>query len=274
MSDPRLFQIAFLACFLALGFLKLEFRVELAQIALTFASGLATQRFFMKRLSLKQDYLSAVVTCFGLSLLLRSDTLWVHPLCAAVGIGGKFLLRLRGKHLFNPANLGVVFGLLATGRAWVSPAQWGHESLVAAWVLLLGTAVVWRARRSDVSLAFLAAFLGLCLLRVCWLGQRWAALGHRLDDGALLLFTFFMISDPRTIPDSRAGRFLLAALVALASFIWQFYFYRLNGLFYALFLLTPATAVIDRLWPGEKHHWKPENDHEKLAPRGAVAAAA
>jgi Na+-transporting NADH:ubiquinone oxidoreductase subunit NqrB len=232
---------------------------------------LATQAYFLRRLRLMDGYLSALVTCLGLCLLVRSDTLWVHPLAAAVGLGGKFLLRARGKHLFNPANLGVVFVLLATGRAWISPAQWGHEAMIAAWVLLIGTTVVWRARRSDVSVAFLAFFLGLCALRVFWLGQRWAVLEHRLDDGSLLIFTFFMISDPRTIPDSRRGRIALAGLVALFAFVWQFGFYRLNGLFYALFLLTPTTVLWDRLWPAAKYEWTPEKSNEdQMASRRAA----
>lgn len=264
--DPRLFQIAFLVSFLALGLFKLEFKLEAAQAALTFAAGLAVQGLFLRRLKLKPDYRSALVTCLGLCLLLRSDTLWAHPAAAAIGLGGKFLLRARGKHLFNPANLGVV-ALLACGRAWISPAQWGHEAIMAGWVLLLGAAVVSKARRSDVSLAFLASFLGLCALRIVWLGQRWAVLEHRLDDGSLLLFTFFMISDPRTLPDSRRGRIAVAFLVALLSFVWQFGLYRYNGVFYALFVLTPTTALWDRLWPGEKHSWEVRNEGHAAARR-------
>jgi Na+-transporting NADH:ubiquinone oxidoreductase subunit NqrB len=269
--DPRSFQIAFLGSFLLFGLYRLEFRLEGAQVALTFASGLAVQAFFLRRLRLKDGFLSALVTCLGLCLLVRSDTLWIHPAAAAVGIGGKFLLRFRGKHLFNPANLGVVFAL-AAGHAWVSPAQWGHETMVAAWVLLLGATVVARARRSDVSVAFLGSFLGFCALRVLWLGQRWQVLGHRLDDGSLLLFTFFMISDPRTIPDSRRGRAALAFLVALLAFGWQFGLYRYNGLFYALFVLTPTTALWDRMWPGDAYDWNPEKRHEDLASAAPLPA--
>lgn len=267
MRDPRVFQIAFCSSFLALGLFGLEFRLEPAQAFLCMSSALLTQAFFLKALKLSEPgYLSAVVTGLGLSLLVRTDTYWVHPLAAFVGIAGKFTLRVNGKHLFNPANLGVVFALLVTGRAWVSPAQWGHELSAAGWVIALGAAIALRARTADVSLAFLTAYLGLFSLRVLWLGQRWAVLGHRLDDASLILFTFFMISDPRTIPDSRRGRVALAVLAAAGAFLWQFGLYRQNGLFYALFLLTPTTAFWDRLWPAAPHRWVPGAAREKDAP--------
>lgn len=270
MRDPRVFQILFLSSFLALGLLGLEFRLDPLQAFLCLSSALLTQAFFLRALKLTEPgFLSAAVTGLGLSLLVRTDTLWVHPLAAFVAIAGKFTLRARGKHLFNPANLGVVFALLVTGRAWVSPAQWGHGLSSAGWVVLLGAVIALRARTADVSLAFLASFLGLCALRILWLGQRWAVLGHRLDDASLLLFTFFMISDPRTLPDSRRGRAAVAVLTALAAFAWQFGLYRQNGLFYALFLLTPTTALWDRLWPGTPHRWVPGANDEKDLPAAA-----
>lgn len=270
MRDPRVFQIAFLSSFLALGLLGLEFRLDPLQAFLCVSSALLTQGFFLRALKLTETgFMSAAVTGLGLSLLVRTDTYWVHPLAAFVGITGKFTLRLRGKHLFNPANLGVVFALLVTGHAWVSPAQWGHELSSVGWVILLGAAIAFRARTADVSLAFLACFLGLCALRILWLGQRWAVLGHRLDDASLILFAFFMISDPRTIPDSRRGRVAVAALTALAAFAWQFGFYRTNGLFFALFVITPTTALWDRLWPGAPHRWVPGESDEKDAPVAA-----
>lgn len=275
MRDPRVFQIAFLASFLALGLLGLEFRLDPLQAFLCLSAALLTQAFFLRRYGLADvGFMSAAVTGLGLSLLVRTDTYWVHPLAAFVGIAGKFTLRRRGKHLFNPANLGVVFALLVTGRAWVSPGQWGHELSSAGWVVLLGAAIAFRARTADVSLAFLASFLGLCALRVAWLGQRWAVLGHRLDDASLILFAFFMISDPRTIPDSRRGRVAVAVLTALAAFSWQFGLYRQNGLFYALFLLTPTTAFWDRLWPGAPHRWVPgENDEKDLPSAPGLSAS-
>jgi Na+-translocating ferredoxin:NAD+ oxidoreductase RnfD subunit len=81
---------------------------------------------------------------------------------------------------------------------------------------------------------------------------------HRLQNGALLLFTFFMISDPRTTPDSRAGRLVFAALVALGGWWWQFRMYGTNGPLWALAACSLFTPLIDRLLPGAKYQWKRE----------------
>ena len=74
-----------------------------------------------------------------------------------------------------------------------------------------------RAARSDVTYAFLAFYLAILFGRALWLGQPLAIPLHQLGSGGFLIFTFFMISDPRTTPDSRAGRILFALLVALGA---------------------------------------------------------
>ncbi|MBI4349640.1 MAG: RnfABCDGE type electron transport complex subunit D [Elusimicrobia bacterium] len=257
-QDARVVQLAFLGSLIAFGFFLRSFPLQAVQVAGIFAGGLATQWLFLRRLGLERlGYKSALVTCCGLTLLVRSDVWWVPPLVSVLAAASKFVLRIKDRHLFNPANFGVVAALLFTGHAWVSPAQWGHHALFAGWIFLLGVTVVWRAYRSDVSYAFLACFLGLILLRVLYLGQRPAVFFHQLQSGSLLLFTFFMISDPKTIPDSRAGRLAAAALTALLAFVWQYVCFRQNGLFYALFLVTPLTALWDRLSPAPRFQWLP-----------------
>ena len=175
-------------------------------------------------------------------------------------------------YLLHPAVVHFPIALLVTGRGWGSPAQWGHEVLWAAWFVLLGAAVVWRAARSDVSWAFLAFYLGLVLLRVSWLGQRTAVFWHAMENGSLLLFAFFMISDPKTLPDSRSGRIALAASTALLAFTWQYGLFRTNGLFYALFALTPTAPLWDRLWPRAAYDWKAPQ--ASMKPRFAAALTA
>src|SRR5439155_17825316 len=89
--DARIFQILFLAALLTTGVLLRDFSLHPLQMVLAFGSGLATQAFWLRRLGLEQKgFLSAIVTCCGLSLLLRSDAMWVHPLAAATAMSWKF----------------------------------------------------------------------------------------------------------------------------------------------------------------------------------------
>ena len=255
--DARVFQIVFLAVLLTAGVLLRDFSIQPLQVALTFGAGLATQTFWLKRLGLQQrGILSAVVTCCGLSLLLRSDTLWVHPLVAAFAMSSKFVLRVHGKHLYNPANLGVIAAITLLPGTWVSPGQWGNDLALAVWLLMLGTVVTQRARRLDISWVFLGAFLGLVALRVVLLGQSWSIWWHQLGNGALLLFAFFMISDPMTIPNRREGRIVYAIIVAIGAVVWQYVLFRPNALIWALFLLTPLVPLFDRWLPGSQFEWK------------------
>jgi Na+-transporting NADH:ubiquinone oxidoreductase subunit NqrB len=258
-ADARVFQILFLAALLTTGVVLRDFSVHWLQIALAFAAGLATQALWLRRLGLRQKgFLSAVVTCCGLSLLLRSDTLWAHPLAAALAMSSKFVLRVNGKHLYNPANLGVIAAISLLPGTWVSPGQWGNDLALAVWLLMLGTIVTQRARRLDVSWVFLGTFLGIVAMRVALLGQSWAIWWHQLGNGALLLFAFFMISDPMTIPNRTGARVAYALIVACGAAAWQYLLFRPNALVWALFLLTPLVPVLDRFFPAPKFEWRPE----------------
>jgi Na+-transporting NADH:ubiquinone oxidoreductase subunit NqrB len=163
---------------------------------------------------------------------------------------------VNGKHLFNPANLGVMLGLLAFPGAWVSSGQWGSDLAWACWFVALGGLVTQRARRWDVSWMFLAFYLGLVACNVWWFDKSWQIWLHQMQNGALLLFAFFMISDPMTIPNRQAARALHAAAVALVAFAWQYALFRPNGLLWALFLCVPLVPLLDRLLPGARFEWQ------------------
>ena len=112
-----------------------------------------------------------------------------------------------------------------------------------------------RARRGDISWTFLAFYLGALALRVEFLGQRWAVWTHQLESGALLLFAFFMISDPMTGPNARRGRIAHAAIVAAIAYAWQVRLYHTNGLIWALFIAAPCVPLWDAIWPARKFEW-------------------
>ncbi|MEA2625064.1 MAG: enediyne biosynthesis protein [Candidatus Binatota bacterium] len=271
LADPRLFQICFLGVLLATGAWLRDFTIRPEQIALAFAAAIGTQAVLGRESGAPTGPRSAIITALSLSLLLRADHLWAHPLAAFLAIASKFTLRIHGKHVFNPGNLGAVIGLAILPGAWVSSGQWGADVALAGWVAVLGTVVVHRARRSDITWAFLGFHLGALALRVLWLGQSFAVWRHHLESGALLLFAFFMISDPMTIPNRRTGRVLHAAIVAAIAYVWQFQLYRPNALLWALLLASPLVPLWDALWPAAKFEWIPgggNSDDSHIDPDG------
>lgn len=264
--DARLFQIVFLGTLLLFGALVRDFALQWQQVALTFAAGLAAQAFWIKALGLKNvGYLSALVTCLGTSILVRADSLWAHPLLVALAMSAKFVIRVRGKHLYNPANLAVILAIAVVPGAWASPGQWGSDVLIGLWLVTLGVSVTTSARRLDIAWFFLGSYTALLVARMLILGQSHWVLLHQLSNGALLLFTFFMISDPMTTPNRRALRFVYALMVAALAFVWQFFYFAPNGPVWALFLLTPLVPIMDWLFAAPKHVWKPARAPYKLS---------
>jgi Na+-transporting NADH:ubiquinone oxidoreductase subunit NqrB len=268
--DPRYYQIAVLGALLAYGIVILDFDVSLPSAALLIGTAVATQYACTIVWKLPAfDARSALISGLSLCLLLRTTSLFIASAAAAVSICSKFVIRIRGKHVFNPTNFGIIALMAATGDVWVSPGQWGNVAFFAFLMACLGGLVVNRAARSDVALAFIACWTALVFARSVWLGEPLSIPSHRLESGALLLFTFFMISDPKTTPDSRAGRIVFAMLIALGGWYVQFRWFRTNGLLWSLASCSMLVPLIDRLLPGRRYTWA----YEPQAPEQARSSA-
>lgn len=269
--DPRIYQIAILSCLLIYGVTKLDFEVNLVQSLLILSSVLTTQFLFTRFLNLGTfDPKSPLISGLSLCLLLRADSLILIILCAAITIGSKFILRWYGKHIFNPTNIGIVVLLLLSDHAWVSPGQWGSAAFMGFLIACIGGLVVNRASRSDVTYAFMFFYTALIFGRAIWLGDSLLIPFHQIQNGALLIFTFFMISDPKTTPDTRVGRIFFALIVSLVTYCFQFVLFNTNSLFYALALSSLTVPVIDMLLKGKKYEWKKVQKIELMKPKEAL----
>jgi len=264
--DPRHYQVAVLSSLLLWGVFGLDLEVRPGIAAVVLAVALGTQWLGSRWAGLPRfDARSALISALSLTLLLRTTSPWLAALAAVLAVGSKFAIRLPaadgslgGKHVFNPTAFGIAAVLLLSDRAhpaWVSPGQWGSAAVGAFALACLGFLVVRRAERSDVTWAFLAAYGAVVLGRALWLGDPLAIPLHQLANGAFVIFAFFMISDPKTTPDSRAGRVLFACLVALGAGFVHFVLFRPNGLLWSLAALAPLVPVIDRLLPGRRYAW-------------------
>ncbi len=259
-KDPRYYQIAVLFSLLIYGVSWLSFDIGVGQIVVLLGSVLVTQFLSGKFLSAAPfDPRSALISGLSLCLLLRTNSVLLVIATAVITIASKFVLKWNHKHIFNPTNFGVIAMLTLTGDVWVSPAQWGSKLYFAFLMACLGGMVIHRAMRSDVSCAFIVAYAAVLFGRAYWLGDSSAIPLKQLQSGALLLFTFFMISDPKTTPDSRLGRILFGFLVAAGAAYVQFVLYRTNGLLWSLAICSLLTPFIDYLSPGTKYQWQSPN---------------
>jgi hypothetical protein len=271
--DPRLLQIAVLAGLFGYGVLRLDFGALLGRSVLIVAAALFTQLCLGRLVGLPRcDPRSALISALSLCLLLRAGSGAVAVLATVLAIGSKFALRVRGKHVFNPTNFGIVAAVFSTGLAWISPGQWGTSGYMGFLLACLGLIVIHRALRSDVTFAFLGAYAAILFARASWLGDPLAIPVHQLQSGSLLLFAFFMISDPKTTPDSRAGRLLFGVAIAALSAYMQFALYRPVAALPALFLLSPLVPLFDRIAPGPRYEW-PRGEHPPFALKGADHAS-
>ena len=145
--------------------------------------------------------------------------------------------------------------MLASDNAWVSSGQWGSAAIGAFTLACLGILVLTRAKRAETTVAFLIFYATLIFGRALWLGDPIAIPLHQLQNGALLIFAFFMISDPKTTPNTATGRVLFAAAVAAIAFTIQFIYYEPNGLILALILASPTVPLFDWLFRGQIYNW-------------------
>ena len=188
---------------------------------------------------------SAYITGISVGILVRSPFLWPYALASLISIASKYVLRLDGRHLWNPSNFGVSAVLfLAPATVSLLGIQWGNTLWPMAVIWVLGSVIVWRVGRLHISATYVASFLLLSFVQSLITGNPWLAIVAPITGPMYQLFIFFMVTDPKTTVHSKSGQVLVVFCVALVEMIL-----RLNEVvyapFYALFLVGPASLLID-----------------------------
>ncbi len=270
-KDARYFQILFQSIFLCYGIFILHWNNEYWLYATYFTTSLATQFVsewligkktipFLTRI--KNGIPSVLISSFGLSLLLKTNDAGVAAFAAVVSIASKYILRINGKHIFNPSALGIVAAILLTGNAWISPGQWGSGAVIVFGVLSLGFIVTTRVQKLDVSLAFLGTFAGLIFLRqIVYLGWPLDHFIQSVSTGSLLLFSFFMITDPKTIPNHTVVRILWSAAVAAVAFYLATFKFMNGAPVFVLVLAQPLVPILDKFFKAKNFEWIPSKNY-------------
>jgi hypothetical protein len=259
LRDARNWQLIFLSSFLLFGIWRLGWTEEPSNFFIIAPSAIIIQLIAIKRFNLPYDSIkSALITSFGLTLLFKADEPIFLAIAAVLAIGSKFIIRFRGKHIFNPATFGIIMSILLFQNGWISPGKWGSSIILLLIIGSAGLMVLLRAGRIDTGITFLLTLFLLDMTRlVFYQGWDWDVLFHKYFNGALLLFSFFMITDPATTPNHPKARILWAAGVAILTFYLQSYVQLHTAPIWALFFISPLTIIFDLMLKARKFEWMP-----------------
>jgi Na+-translocating ferredoxin:NAD+ oxidoreductase RnfD subunit len=246
--DNRYVAPIFITCILIAGHLSFGIlesyrKTGLAIIASILTELLLGRIFFGKWPNLA----SAYITGISVGILVRSPAFWPYVLCSVISITSKYVLRVKGRHIWNPSNFGIsVLLFLAADTVASLSIQWGNYLWPMLVIWVLGSVIIWRLRRFHISGIYVASFIAFAFLRSWITGDPWKSEVAPITGPMYQLFVFFMITDPKTTVRSKLGQCVVVFLVASLEMAM-----RLDQViyapFYALFIVGP-TAMLIEIW--------------------------
>src|SRR4030095_10072897 len=145
--DPRYFQVFFQVIFLMYGLLFLEWDADWLHYGISIGGCLFFQfiadSVSKKRLMNLSEFdrwgFSVLISAMSLCLLLKTNYWYISLLATFLTVASKYIFKWNHKHVFNPSAFGIVTTLLLTKDTWLSPGQWGSNTVIFFGVITLGT---------------------------------------------------------------------------------------------------------------------------------------
>ena len=238
---PILVTMVLVAGQVSFGFLESWSRTMLAIVTAILVEMLLGRVFFGRWPHLASAYVSGI----SVGMLVRSPEFWPYALCAALSIMSKYVIRVDGRHIFNPSNFGIVAMLLLAADAVAGlSVQWGNNMLPMVVVWCFGAAIIASVGRFHITVTYVLSFVFFSILRAAVTGHPWLSEVAPLTGPMYQLFIFFMITDPKTTVQPKWGQYLVAFLVAALEAVFRLMQF-VYAPFYALFLVGPVANLIE-----------------------------
>jgi Na+-translocating ferredoxin:NAD+ oxidoreductase RnfD subunit len=246
--DNRYLAPAFITCILLGGHLSFgileSYPKTLLAIVVSISLELVLGRIFYRKWL---HPASAYITGISVGILIRSPAFWPYALCSAISITSKYVLRVKGRHLWNPSNFGISVMLFLAGDTVASLSiQWGNYLWPMLVIWALGSIIIWRLRRFHITATYVVSFIVFALLRSWITGNPWLSEIAPITGPMYQLFIFFMITDPKTTVRSKTGQCIVVFAVALLETVLRLY-QSVYAPYYALFIVGP-TALLIEMW--------------------------
>jgi Na+-translocating ferredoxin:NAD+ oxidoreductase RnfD subunit len=240
---PIFITLILLVGHLSFGILE-SYQKTLLAIATSMVAELILGRVFLHKWP---NLASAYITGISVGILLRSPAFWPYVLCSLLAITSKYVLRVNGRHIWNPSNFGICAMLfLASDAVATLSIQWGNNLWAMLVIWTLGSAIIWRLRRFHICAVYVVSFVALSILRAWITGDPWLSELSPITGPEYQLFIFFMITDPKTTVRSRVGQSIVAFFVAAVEMLFRLD-QSIYAPLYALFFVGPAALLIE-MW--------------------------
>lgn len=165
----------------------------------------------------ESSLITAGLLYFILPPTLSLPALGGAAIAGVVAIASKYLLAIRGRHVFNPAAAGA-FAIGFTGLSF--GAWWPGNPWMLPFVVVLAFLVLFRTRRLPMAGVYVAVGLAVAALQYSLFGLGpVAGLQYAATQSALWFFAGFMLSEPLTLPPRRWQQLVYAGIAALLYFL-------------------------------------------------------
>jgi enediyne biosynthesis protein E5 len=251
--ENRYIAPMFITCILIVGQLTFGFLESYKKTGIAIAASLITELILGRIFTGKWPHLaSAYVSGISVGILVRSPAFWPYAICAIVSIMSKYVLRVKGRHIWNPSNFGLsVLLLLAPETVAGLSIQWGNYLLPMVVIWILGSVIIARLHRFNITGTYVLCFIAFAFMRSYLTGSPWQSEIAPLTGPMYQLFIFFMITDPKTTVRSKFWQCVVVALVAFVEMILRLS-HVVYAPFYALFLVGPAALLIEQWFDSQK----------------------
>jgi len=214
--DKRYLAPVLVTMVLVVGQLSFGFLESWWRTAFAILTSIAVELLLGRMITGKWPHLaSAYISGISIGMLLRSPEFWPYPLCAAISIVSKYVLRVDGRHLWNPSNFGIVAMLvLASDTVAGLSVQWGNNLLPMVVVWTFGAIIIHTLGRFHITLTYVASFLFFAGIRHLVTGHPFLAEAAPLTGPMYQLYIFFMITDPKTTVHGKRNQCLVTVCVA------------------------------------------------------------
>jgi enediyne biosynthesis protein E5 len=246
--DNRYIAPMFITCILVVGQVSFGFLESYKKTGIAIAVSLISELILGRIFAGKWPNLaSAYISGISVGILVRSPAIWPYVVCALISIMSKYVLRINGRHIWNPSNFGIsVLLFLAPETVAGLSIQWGNYLLPMLVIWVLGSVIIARLHRFNITGTYVACFIVFAFLRSYITGSPWQSEVAPLTGPMYQLFIFFMITDPKTTVRSRFWQCVVVAIVAFVEMILRLD-HVVYAPFYALFLVGPAALLIE-MW--------------------------